>query len=35
MKLTAQLEKGWLEDYFPNEKVTFQGRAVKLRVGIN
>ena len=28
-------EKWWLEDYFPSEKVTFQGRAAKLRVGIN
>ena len=35
VKLTAKPEKGWLEDYFPSEKVTFQGRAVKLRVGIN
>ena len=26
-------EKWWLEDYFPIGKVTFQGRAVKLREG--
>jgi len=26
--------KMWLEDYFPIEKVTFQGRIVKLQVGI-
>ena len=24
---------GWLEDYFPFGKVTFQGRTVKLQVG--
>ena len=28
-------EKWWLGDYFPFGKVTFQGRTVKLQVGIN
>ena len=33
-KFNIAPEKWWLEDYFPIGKVTFQGRAVKLREGI-
>ena len=32
-KLNIAAEKWCLEDYFPTKKVTFQGRAVKLREG--
>ena len=32
-KFNIAPEKWWLEDYFPIGKVTFQGRAVKLREG--
>ena len=32
-KFNIAPEKWWLEDYFPVGKVTFQGRAVKLREG--
>ena len=33
-KFNIAPEKSWFEDYFPIGKVTFQGRAVKLREGI-
>ena len=33
LKLNKAPEKWWLEGYFPIGKVTFQGRAVKLREG--
>ncbi len=34
-KINIAPEKRWLEDYFPIDKVTFQGRTVKLREGIH